>query len=488
MAQTMRTSGRFMRDRITNPALAVVVAFGLMTSGCSTVSKLWGGDDKPKEGSAGFVTGFLGAVSGDEPQSVLAAKAILSAGGNAADAAVGGIFALTATLPSKAGLGGGGACLAHRGDERASGVPDAILFLPQAPGSTAGADRPAAVPMMARGLFLLHARHGRIRFESLVVVGEQMARDGVPASRALVRDLAVVAGPLAGDPAAREIFFPGGRLIEEGALLVQPDLAGTLSVIRRSGVGDLYLGGLAQRLIAASAQAGGPIGAADLRGALPKMTTAIVLPGPNETAISFLPAPADGGLAAAVAYRALLANPGDVGGARGRALAAAAEYRRGATTAEAILDGAATSGSLSALPASTTFAVLDREGNGVICALTMGNLFGTGRVAPGTGMVLAASPAWMPPALLSAGMVTVRRSSVMRAMAGGLGQEGAPVAVGQALARAVADRGAVFDANPGGAPEPGRANVIGCNRGVSNPESCGWASDPRGFGLATGSN
>ncbi|MCX7382010.1 MAG: gamma-glutamyltransferase [Alphaproteobacteria bacterium] len=477
-----------MRSRIANPALAVALAFGLLTSGCTTIGNFFS-DEKPKEGSVGFVSGFLGAVSGDEPQAVLAARKVLSAGGNAVDAAVGGIFALSVTLPSRAGLGGGGACLAHRGDSRAIGYPDAFLFQPQAPASAGGADRPAAAPMLARGLFLMHARQGKARFESLIAVGETLARDGVPASRALVRDLAIVAGPLAGDPAAREIFLPGGQPLAEGAPLLQPDLGSTFAQLRRLGVGELHVGATSQRFLAGAKLAGASLTAEDMRKALPQMTRPLIVPGSEEIAVSFLPTPADGGLAAAIAYQTLAANPTALAEAKSRGLAAAALYRRDGTVAEAMLNGAvAPSGTLPPLPASTTFAVLDREGNAVICALTMGNLFGTGRIAAGTGVMLAASPAWLPPPLLAAGMVTLRRDSALRVMAGGSGQEGAPVAVGLAIARSLADPGRTFTADPAASPEPGRANVVGCNRGPTSPESCGWTTDSRGFGLATGSN
>ena len=54
------------------------------------------------------------------------------------------------------------------------------------------------------------------------------------------------------------------------------------------------------------------------------------------------------------------------------------------------------------LPASTSFATLDKDGNAVACALSMDNLFGTGRVLPGLGILLAASPAAVPPPLYSA--------------------------------------------------------------------------------------
>ncbi len=82
-----------------------------------------------------------------------------------------------------------------------------MLFTPVAPASLgASADRPAAVPMLARGLYLLHARYGHLPFESLIVPAEQLARFGTPASRALVRDIALVAGPLLADPNARAVF------------------------------------------------------------------------------------------------------------------------------------------------------------------------------------------------------------------------------------------------------------------------------------------
>jgi gamma-glutamyltranspeptidase/glutathione hydrolase len=44
-------------------------------------------------------------------------------------------------------------------------------------------------------------------------------------------------------------------------------------------------------------------------------------------------------------------------------------------------------------PAATGFVVVDREGSAVACSLTMNNLFGLGRIARGTGIVMATAPA-----------------------------------------------------------------------------------------------
>ena len=68
----------------------------------------------------------------------------------------------------------------------------------------------------------------RLPFEGLIVPAEQLARFGTPASRALVRDIALVAGPLLADPNARAVFSQNGTPLAEGQTLLQPDLAATL--------------------------------------------------------------------------------------------------------------------------------------------------------------------------------------------------------------------------------------------------------------------
>jgi gamma-glutamyltranspeptidase/glutathione hydrolase len=466
----------------------------LACAGCDTVGSL--GDAvfgaPPAEGTPGHVTGFLGGVVAVEPRAALAAREILSVGGNAADAAVALGFALSVTLPSRAGLGGGGACLAYNPSRRGpgSGAPEAIVFTPLAPASARGSDRPAALPMLARGLFALHARYGKRPFESLIAPAEQMARFGVPASRAFIRDLGVVAGPLAGDPGARAVFFRNGQPLGENAVLSQPELGATISQLRVAGVGDLYQGALARRLEEVTPGVGGAMTVADLRAALPKVLPPLTLPGNGGDTIAFLPPPADGGLAAAGAFQALTANPAALDAANGRALGLAARLRQSGGDAQAMLaQPDAAGGALPLLPASTTFATLDKDGDAVVCALTMNNLFGTGRIAPGTGIVLAASPAAVAPPLLAAAMAWNNNIHGFRAAVGGSGQAAAPLATAFALLQALADKSPAARPMPNPVPDPGRANVIECTGYLPDADSsCGWATDPRGAGLAVGSN
>ncbi len=468
---------------------AVLLASALAMAGCSTLGSIkdtfLGGQtasDGPQR-----LKGFIGGAVADEPRAALAAREVLALGGTAADAAVALGFTLAVTLPSRAGLGGGGACLAYSPSTNGpgQGSPEAILFLPVAPSAPApNTDRPAAVPMLARGLFALHARYGKQSFESLLAPAEQLARFGVPVSRALLRDLALVAGPLAADPNAAAVFAPGGTPLAQGATLLQNDLGGTLAQIRTAGVGDLYQGALAHRLEEASRIAGGGLLLADLRAALPRTGEPLVIRARNDS-VAFLPPPADGGLGAAAAFQALQSSPNDIGAAQARAVGAVARWRQGGGDASAVLAAAPASGSLPLLPASTGFAVLDKDGNSVACALTMNNLFGTGRIAPGTGILLAASPNAATPPLLSAAIAWNANLRGFRAAIAGSGQEGASLAVAVGLANAL--RSAV--AMPAPVLEPGRANAIACSRYLpDNDGSCNAAVDPRSAGLAAGSN
>jgi gamma-glutamyltranspeptidase/glutathione hydrolase len=467
-----------------------LLAFTLACSACDTLSglpdKVLGPSNAAAQGQPGFVKGFLGGVVADEPRAALAAREVLSAGGSAADAAVALGFVLSVTLPSRAGLGGGGACIAYAADKKSvnEGVPEAVLFPPVAPASLgANADRPAAVPMLARGLFLLHARYGSLPFEGLIVPAEQLARFGTPAPRQLVRDIALVAGPLLGDPNARAVFSQGGTPLAEGQTLLQPDLGATLAQIRVSGVGDFYTGALARRIVQASPLAGGPLTLAELNGALPKLAPAVVVPYRRDK-VAFLPPPADGGLAAAAAFSTLERDPSALGSAAARALAVAARWRQGGADAQSLLNATnLTQAALPLLPASTSFATLDKNGNAVACALSMDNLFGTGRILPGLGILLAASPTAVAPPLYSAAIAWNDNIHSFRAAVGGSGQAGASMAVAVGMLNALRTNQPMATE----VPDPGRANVISCvNYLPGENGSCTWATDPREAGLAAG--
>ncbi|MCA3274186.1 MAG: gamma-glutamyltransferase [Roseomonas sp.] len=438
------------------------LGLGVLLVGCQavestvdrTVDAVTGRSNIPF-GTPGHVSGFLGGVAADEPRAAIVARDILSGGGSAVDAAVAGAFTMAVTLPSRAGLGGGGACVAldaQRGTARAIIFPaGARTEIPQ------GTDRPAALPAMARGLFALHLNAGRFRIEDLIRPAEDLARLGTEISRTLADDLAVVAGPLLADPSARQVFArPGGGVLRLDDRITQPDLSATLAQLRAAplGIGDLYQGSLAERLVEGSIMSGGGLTEVELR------TTRVRVGGPSRSALGsdlvLLSTEASSGMAGALQA----AMAGQIPG----------------------VDGAAGAG------AGASLITLDREGNAVSCAFSMNNLFGTGRIVPGTGILLAAAPgigqvqaAPLPVAILA--RPDLRR---FRAAASGSGGQAALAATAMPLA-AVQRRGGPAD--PFAAvPAPGRGVTISCAGLVpTNGPACIGAADPRGGGVALGS-
>ncbi|HET9146454.1 MAG TPA: gamma-glutamyltransferase [Acetobacteraceae bacterium] len=447
--------------------LAQALALLVPLSGCGLFG---GGGGNAKLGVTPPPKPVFGFAVAPDPEAAIAARHVLLEGGNAVDAATAAGFVLAVTLPSRAGLGGGGACLIYAPHNATSPTPKpvSLLFLPRAAANAAGADRPAAVPEMARGLIAMQARYGQLSLAADMAPAETLAGGGAPVSRALAADLRVVGGALTADPAAAAVFAPSGSLLGPGQIMRQPDLAATLGALQTGGALDLVQGSLASQFVAAADQAGGGLDLADLRRAAPRYAPPLTMTH-GGISLAFLPPPAYGGTGAMAGFRALAANPQDLNAAA-QAAASASFAAEGVKTAPA------------ALPASTGFAALDGQGGIVACATTMNNLFGTGRIAPGTGILLAASPAHVPPPLLAAGIAY--RGGKFRAAATGSGQQGAPMAVADALYNALGSGRPM----PSPVPQPGRANVIACSGFMpGDPKSCAAAADPRGFGLATGS-
>ena len=472
----------------------VLLAAALALPGCDTVSRTVSSviGSGPPVGAPGNVRGFLGGVATEDPAAALAARNVLSAGGTAVDAAVAAGFTLAVTLPSKVGLGGGGACLVF---DQARGATEAVLFLPGTRtatpmGSLAGADRPAAVPLLARGLFGLHTRNPGRPFEELIAPAEQLARFGTEVSRGLAGDLAAVAGPLFADPAARALFARAdGSPKRAGDPLLQPELAGTLGQLRLAGVGDMHQGTLAKRLEESARNIGGGLTAEELRAGLPNLVPPFELPSRNGDRIAFLPPPADGGLAAAAAFTALQSGATPEEASR-RGLAAVAAWRQQGGDPKAVVAAtnlpAATPGPVGA---SAGLVVFDRIGNAVTCAFTMNNLFGTGRITPGLGFLLApaANIGQVRPPLLSAAIAYNPNVRGFRLGVAASGQDQAPIGVAGPAAFQLYRSLAPISAVETGAIGTARTQLGACaNYLPGYPDRCAIVSDPRGGGVALG--
>lgn len=488
----------------------------------ATVCVLAGCGSSEELGTVGYVEGFLGGVAADEPQAVQIGRDVLSAGGSAADAVVAMYFASAVTLPSAASLGGGGVCLGFDSD---TGEVRALDFLARRP--TRGdvrAERPTAVPGNVRGFYAFHARYGRLRWSQLISPAESLARFGFRVSRSLAADIKQVGGALSAQSGTLRAFSTqdGARLVGEGDFLTQVELASVLARIRAEGAGPFYTGPLARQIVDGAKRAGSDLDINDLRDYAPLWREPVRVPMGNRSAY-FTPAPTVGGVIEALMWESLLAGSrfGSASALQRLRIIAdlgtdtAAERRRlmrsaGGGSDEAHLEN----------PSAATFVAADRNGAAAACAVTLNSLFGTGRIAEGTGIVLAAAPGPGGRGATALGPMLIVNQNVNEFFFGGAASGGvaAPSALvgvaaravlgGESLSEAISAKRAVGGAAPGvvyyegGAGSEaeaalaglgtrrvattalGRVNAVYCPDGIPpNPETCVARSDPRGFGL-----
>lgn len=484
--------------------------------------------------------GFYGAVVGDEPNAVLAARDVLVAGGAAADAAVAYYLAAAVTYPAAVSLGAGGVCVVY--DAQANKA-EALEFLAPLAAERKTDVRAVAVPALPRGLYALHSRYGRLRFGQLVAPAEALARFGHRVSRSLASDIALAGQALQAEPDLAALV--GGK--GEGADLIQLDLAATLTQIRTRGVGEFYTGPLARRLVDGARAAGTDLDGAALAAFAPVWRTPVDLPVGFHLAHA-APPPGTAGVSALAAY-AMIERAGGPGGAPGQRLHRAVE-----AGLRALADRAAWAGDgaqaldadhLTTLmagyddaratdpatlptppaavrenPAAAGFAAADARGGAVACAVTLNNLFGSARVAEGTGVLLAAARRVAAPSLVPIIVANHNAREVQFAGAATGGITAPPIMAavladvfqsGQGLGEAIARPRAVHMGDPPVVvPEPsvddasraaleqaghsltepfdlGRVNGIHCAEGLRNrPDTCVAVTDGRGFGLAVG--
>ena len=373
----------------------------------------------------GFVRGFSGGVVVDEPRASIVGREILSSGGSAADVAVAVTLALSVTLPSSASLGGGGVCLIY--DNKTNSV-ETLNFLPGDPKRKKSIDNSTiAIPGTIRGLAMLHSRYGRLKWSKLVAPAENLARFGNVVSRAFATKLRRLPLEAWKNPEFRRIFGQGknGELIKEGDNFIQLDLSATLGRIRVRGAGEFYTGLLGRNFSKSVEKAGDGFTLSELRGYMPKWQSTLQVPFSMNTTFHFPITSGSSGVLVAQMIRMLIKYDNLVELNLSDKIHLMAEisnitnlYRNqwlrddGAysnpdsnlisdeviehlvSSSQTSRDAPVASSNKTFFPPfpgiGTSFVVVDREGSAVSCGLTLNNLFGSGKVAAGTGVLLSA--------------------------------------------------------------------------------------------------
>lgn len=229
-----------------------------------------------------------GAIAAAHPLAAEAGILVLQKGGNAVDAAVAASFAVAVLRPQSTGLGGGGfllyfdsrakKTLSYDFRERAPIAATRDMYLDKdgeakdyrlgskALGKASLVGHLAVgTPGFVAGFLKIHSKHGTLALKELLAPAIKLARQGFRVYPALAEAIAQRKAKLYPFPATRAIFFPKGRPLEPGELLVQKDLAASLEKIAKHGASGFYRGSVAKQLISEVNSGGGILTHADLQ-------------------------------------------------------------------------------------------------------------------------------------------------------------------------------------------------------------------------------
>lgn len=375
------------------------------------------------------------AIASAHPLATQAGIEIIKRGGNAFDAAIAVTAALAVVEPAGSGLGGGGFWLLHResdgfqtmvdGREKAPLAAHRDMYLDDkgdiVPKLSIDGPLAAGIPGVPAALEHLASNYGKLPLKQSLQPAIRLARNGFTIDERYRRLAGFRLKALQQSPAAAAIFLDNDELPEVGHVIMQPDLANTLSAIAEKGSAGFYSGAVAKKLVNGSRAAGGIWTLEDLK-QYNIVERTPVRTRYHDIEITSAAPPSSGGVALATMFNILEQYDLDrleptkqihlISEAMRRAYRDRAEYLGdtdfvsvpieqlihpfyAAGLAGTINPNQATPSKL--LPGiadnrqgsdTTHFSVLDREGNRVAATLSINYPFGAAFVPPGTGVLL----------------------------------------------------------------------------------------------------
>jgi gamma-glutamyltranspeptidase / glutathione hydrolase len=358
-----------------------------------------------------------GVVAAGHPLSARTGADVLSAGGNAVDAAVGAMLASFVCEPLLTGLGAGGYMLVV-----APGRATVLLdFFVEAPGRGGVGRSSELIPISISfgdavqvfnigaasvgtfgtpaGLCEANRRFGRMPLAELVVPAVALARDGVAVTAEQAYLFKILGEIVLATPEAAAMLAPGGRVPSEGQVIRQPELGDALQRLGAEGAAPFYNGDIAAAIVDWIGVRGGTLTAADLA-AYRVIDREPVRAGYRGREVLTNPPASAGGILLAHALALLDATPGRPSVERivevmeSVQSARTSEFMAGLSEpgfAERFLaghagNGAETGGAVGPLGSTTHISVID--GDGWACSVTCSNGSCSGELVPGTGVHL----------------------------------------------------------------------------------------------------
>ncbi|MHA1129097.1 MAG: gamma-glutamyltransferase [Alphaproteobacteria bacterium] len=248
-------------------------------------------------------------------------------------------------------------------------------------------------PGLIPGLFEAHAQFGRIPMVELAAPAIETARKGETVTAFQAEVLGYVAAIFKSSESVRALYAPNGKLLVEGDILANPDMADVLEVMALEGPRFFQEGEVAQALLSLE---GSHLSADDLKSYRPIGRKPLRFER-HGIEVDLNPSPSLGGVQIALVLQALPANPDDRQLAR--CLFEVAKIRK-----ETDLDHHPASGEKillndkmvadlrktlethqAATRGTTHISVIDQGGMGA--AFTISNGEGCGLIVPGTGIM-----------------------------------------------------------------------------------------------------
>jgi gamma-glutamyltranspeptidase / glutathione hydrolase len=375
---------------------------------------------------------YKAAIATAHPLATQAGLDILKQGGNAFDAAVAVSAVLAVVEPAGSGLGGGGFWLLHRaadqhqvmidGREMAPGSAHLDMYLGSdgQHNKTASLDGPlaAGIPGLPAALDHISQHYGRLSLQQNLSSAIHHAQSGFVISEHYQKLARFRLNALQTSPAAAAIFLDNDAVPNNNHLLVQTDLTNTLEQLAQHGRAGFYQGAIANKLLQGVSEAGGSWTQADLdhyqiierevvtgdyqgyrisSAALPSSGGIVLTQILNQ--LTYLPlAEADPTqqrhLIVEAMRRAYFDRSRYLGDSDFVAIPPHLTTHHYAQTLVADIDSTIASDNTALIDSSskgedtTHFSIVDQYGNRVAATLSINYPFGSGFVAPGTGVLL----------------------------------------------------------------------------------------------------
>jgi len=344
-----------------------------------------------------------GVVAAGHPVTAEAGARILREGGNAVDAAVAAVMASFVTESPLTGLGAGGYMLVRRGAEAV--VLDFFVAAPGAGGVERGSElvpitvhftadltqvfhvgaASCGVPGTPAGLELAVERYGSAPLADLAAPAAALARDGVVVNDEQAYFIAILAPILTHYEEAREIYAPGGSLLEAGDRFRSGELGDALERFGDEGAHPFYRGEIAERLAAWVLERGGALGRDDLAAYEPIAREPVTARIRGRDVLTN-PPPSSGGLLIAFALELLERRGGRIDTEDVVEVMEAAQSERTREFLAGLYEDDFAARFLAADRLGSTTHITAIDGDGTCAAVTCSNGTGSGLVVPGTGV------------------------------------------------------------------------------------------------------